>query len=67
MNSSFSTKDYLNRWLLQKNYPEVAVILEGAGNRTRISFRQKRYVVTDLYDEGYQSPFKYSLIFYCIY
>ena len=56
-----STKDYLERYLLQKNYPEVAVLIrrsDGSPQAT-LSFIQDRFLLTEI-DEDYEegSPFK---------
>ena len=57
-----SAQDYMDTWLLQINYPEVAVVLNNTGNTTLLTFEQNRYTVTEI-DEEYlfyplQSPFK---------
>ena len=56
-----SSKDYLERYLLQKNYPEVAVLIErgsGGGQATAV-FIQDRFLLTEI-EEDFElgSPFK---------
>ena len=62
--ANVSAQAYMDTWLLQTNYPEVAVILDNSGKNTILTFEQQRYTVTVI-DEDYLffpilSPFKYS-------
>ena len=61
--SETTTKDYMDRWLLQNNYPEVYVDLTYNANtrRSRITFRQQRFLLAPeiLPDVPDQSPFGY--------
>ena len=41
-------KQYMENWLLQINYPEVAVSLNNTGATTELTFKQDRYTVTDI-------------------
>ena len=56
-----TTKDYLERYLLQKNYPEVAVLIKRSdgGAQATVNFIQDRFLLTEI-DEDYDedSPFK---------
>jgi len=56
-----SAKDYLERWVLQKNYPEVAVLMSVVNGRTRVSFIQDRFLLTEIQEENpfeIESPWK---------
>jgi hypothetical protein len=56
-----SAKDYLERWVLQKNYPEVAVILSVVNGKTRVTFIQDRFLLTEIEEENpfeIESPWK---------
>lgn len=56
-----SSKDYLERWVLQKNYPEVAVLLDQVNGASRVRFVQDRFLLTEIneIDElDDTSPFK---------
>ena len=60
--ANVTAKAYMDTWLLQINYPEVAVILDNNGTNTKLTFEQERYTVTVI-DEEYLfvpivSPFK---------
>jgi aminopeptidase N len=60
--ANVTAKAYMDTWLLQINYPEVAVILDNNGTNTELTFKQERYTVTVI-DEEYlfvpiESPFK---------
>jgi hypothetical protein len=60
--ANVTAKAYMDTWLLQINYPEVAVILDNNGTNTKLTFKQERYTVTVI-DEEYlfvpiESPFK---------
>ena len=52
-----SAKDYLERYLLQKNYPEVAVLLQrSAGDgKASVKFIQDRFLLTEI-DEDFENP-----------
>ena len=57
-----TTKQYMDTWLLQINYPEVAVILNNTATQSQVEFVQERYSVTEI-DETWlfdpiKSPFK---------
>lgn len=39
-------QEYMENWLLEINYPEVAVIMEEDSGRTRIKFRQARFLLS---------------------
>ena len=57
-----TVQQYMENWLLQINYPEVAVILNNTGTNTELRLIQERYTVTEI-DETYLfepnlSPFK---------
>ena len=60
--ANVTAKAYMDTWLLQINYPEVAIILNNNGTNTQLTFKQERYTVTVI-DEEYlfvpiESPFK---------
>lgn len=39
-------QQYMENWLLEVNYPEVAVIMEEESGKTRIRFRQARFTLS---------------------
>ena len=57
-----TTKQYMDTWLLQINYPEVAVVLNNTGAGSQVEFIQERYSVTEVDEtwlfEPILSPFK---------
>ena len=60
-------QEYMENWLLQINYPEVAVILgTNAQNNTRVYFLQKRFLLSQEYfpDIDTPSPFGYEWLIY---
>jgi hypothetical protein len=56
-----SAKDFMERWLLQKNYPIVDVVLQRSGSANSVRFVQNRFLNTLIDEEepGTEpSPFK---------
>jgi len=56
-----TAKEYLERWVLQKNYPEVAVIMNVVNGKTRVTFIQDRFLSTEIEEENpfeIESPWK---------
>jgi len=64
--SSVTPQQYMENWLLQKNYPEVAVILESSQSKTRVRFRQQRFLLSTEEIPGIpdESPFGFKWMIY---
>jgi hypothetical protein len=64
--SSVTPQQYMENWLLQKNYPEVAVILESSSSKTRVRFRQQRFLLSpeEIPDIPDESPFGFKWMIY---
>ena len=45
--AGITTKSFMDTWILQKNYPEVAVLLGTSAGKSRVVFRQARYLVSE--------------------
>lgn len=60
--SGVTPQEYMENWLLQINYPEVAVLMELENSVTRIKFRQSRFLLSPEGIDGADqvSPFKYK-------
>ena len=57
--SSVTPQEYMENWLLQINYPEVAVLMEVNSGVTRIKFIQNRFLLSPEGTLGDQvSPFE---------
>ena len=39
-------QEYMENWLLEINYPEVAVLMEDESGKTRIRFKQARFMLS---------------------
>jgi hypothetical protein len=48
LNGVTTIKEYMEPWILQKNYPEVDVLLSVSSGNTRVTFKQARYLVSDV-------------------
>ena len=49
LNGVTTIKEYMEPWILQKNYPEVDVLLSvSSSGNTRVTFKQARYLVSDV-------------------
>ena len=56
-----TVESYMNTWLKQMNYPEVAVSFTRNNSKTIVNFRQARFLLTEFDDEEtpfYESPYK---------
>lgn len=42
-------------WLFQKNYPEVAVLLETVSGKTRVRFIQDRFLLSEIDEDDIQN------------
>lgn len=57
--SSISPQEYMENWLLQINYPEVSVILDNKSDKSRVKFRQARFLLSqEGFDLDQVSPFE---------
>ena len=61
--SDISTKEYMENWLLQKNYPVVYIDLDNKKNSDKsvLTLTQDRYLLSQLDEETdyEESPFGY--------
>ncbi|RNA36671.1 endoplasmic reticulum aminopeptidase 2 isoform X2 [Brachionus plicatilis] len=58
-----TTEDFVDRWILQQNYPEVAVLIENRSGRTRVNFVQARFLLSQIQEEDpdlITSPYNYK-------
>ncbi|CAF0936439.1 unnamed protein product [Brachionus calyciflorus] len=58
-----TTEDFVDRWLLQKNYPEIAVLIENQSEKTRVNFVQSRFLLSPIQEEDpdlITSPYNYK-------
>ena len=61
-----TAKQYMDNWLLQINYPEVSVQLDSVNSRTRVIFKQNRFLLSEEGIEGIDitSPYEYLLFYF---
>lgn len=62
--SSVSVKDLIEPWLIQKNYPEVSVLLENSNGQNRVRFIQDRFLLSEI-DEDELVGFKWNIYLQC--
>lgn len=61
---SISVKNLIEPWLKQKNYPEVAVLLENSNGQNRVKFIQDRFLLSEI-DEDEEVGFKWNIYLQC--
>ena len=60
--SSVTSQEYIENWLLQKNYPEVTISIEPnslTGN-TKVMFSQRRFILSQDIDPEIDTPSPYG-------
>ncbi|CAF0707260.1 unnamed protein product [Brachionus calyciflorus] len=59
-----NTQALMEPWLLQKNYPEVAVLLETVSGKTRVRFVQDRFLLSEIQEDD-ETDFRWRIYLKC--
>ena len=46
-----TAEQFMDKWLKQKNYPQVEVLLDRNATKTNVKFMQSRFLITEFEEE----------------